>query len=39
MCIIIVGVLKFHLAVVSLTFKILLGLYLGNYKVYKVNAW
>ena len=31
--------LTFNLAVVTLTFKILSGLYLRNDKVYKVDSW
>ena len=31
--------LTFDLAVVTLTYKILYGLYLGNCKVYEVGTW
>ena len=31
--------LDFDLAVVTLSLKILLGLYLGNHKVYEVDTW
>ena len=31
--------LTFDLAIVTLTYKILSGLYLGNCKVYEVDTW
>ena len=31
--------LTFDLAIVTLTYKILFGLYLGNLKLYEVDTW